>query len=137
MLMGNFDREMRDAHHALIPYFKGMQALPEQQSQEFDAIRLHLRFVLNHYEFISAGIRRGDIDEHLVLDAERGTILNAYEHSEKFIFAVRNSRRNQALYEHLEWLHNRWEKKPPRWVSTLYERMKGSPIHGKRNDVRD
>ena len=110
--------------------------VPERETQEFKDLLPHLRLVLNHYEFVSAGIRRGDVDEQLVKDAERGTILSAYESLERWIFELRTNRRRQSLYEHLEWLHRRWEKNPPHFIVRSCERCKGSPFQGRRNTVR-
>lgn len=138
MLKGNFDRDMRIAHQEVSPYFKNdKMKLPSSNSEAFAELLPHWRLVLNHYEFIAAGIRRGDLDEKLVVDAERGTILGAYEKSEAHIFGIRDNRRNQSIYEHLEWLYKRWEKKPPNRLICTIEWCKGSPFHGKRHQVRD
>ena len=136
MLKGNFDKDLRVAHESISKYLKGIIPFPELDSNEYKRILPSLRFVLNHYEFLAAGIRRGDVDEKLVLDSERGTILNAYEKSMDHIFAVRTNRRNQAVYEHLEWLHKRWESSPPSAIYLNIERIKGAPLQGKRNEVR-
>ena len=137
MITANFDENMRAAHRAVAPYFNAKKNLPDQNSKEFEQIRPHVRLLLNHYEFVAAGIRRGDFDEKLVIDAERGTILNAYESSESYVFALRDNRRSQSIYEHLEWVHRRWEKCPPGKLQRIIEWAKGSPLYGQRNEVRD
>jgi len=137
MVRGNFDHHKRAAHAEISPYLRGQKPFPAVGSEGWDEFIQKLRFILNHYEFIAAGIRRGDMDESLVLDAERGTILNFYEFSENHIFSVRNNRRNQAIYEHIEWLHKRWEKSPPNRAQRVWEAIKGSPCYGERNKVRD
>ncbi len=70
-----------------------------------------VRRVLNHYEFIAAGLRNGDFDEPLVKDTERSTIVNLYSGSKKYIWTLRNDRNRMSLYEHLEWLHARWDRR--------------------------
>jgi hypothetical protein len=139
MLKANFDRDMRVAHKMIAPYIqrKNPDPFPEDGNTDYEKLIPFLRMILNHYEFLAAGIRRGDLDEILVIDAQRGAILNAFERSEAHIFAVRDRRRSQAIYEHLEWLHRRWEKLPPRWYIRWCERLKGSPFQGSRNKVRD
>lgn len=128
ILEGNFDLEMRNAHAELIPIFRGEDVFPAVGSDRHKEIQPKLRFVLNHFEFIAAGIRRGDMDERLVMDAQRGTILTAFEKSEPHILWVRSNRRNQSVYEHLEWLHKRWEKSPPGKCRSAAEWCKGSPF---------
>ncbi|MGF1624671.1 MAG: DUF4760 domain-containing protein [Alphaproteobacteria bacterium] len=136
MLKGNFDERLRSAHKQIADHIRAHTTFPEPKAPEFQALLPDLRLILNHYEFIAAGIRRGDVDERLVIDAERGTILSLFEKSETYIFSTRTNRRNQALYEHLEWLHVRWEKSPPVRVVCACEWFKGSPFYGRRNAVR-
>lgn len=135
MIKGNFDELMRKSHTKISKYIQNQEPWPDRKSQEYTDLLPSLRYILNHYEFISAGIRRGDLDENLVIDAERGTILSAFESAQGHIFEVRNSRRNQAIYEHLEWIHKRWEQKPPNKIMRLCEGAKGSPFAGKKTDV--
>ena len=94
--------------------------------------REDFKTILNFYEFLAAGIRNGDFDEQMVKDSLRGTILNLYEACEAGIFKVRTSRRRQALYEHLEWLHARWETHKPGWFRRLAERLVERPLAGRR-----
>lgn len=132
-----FDVPMRDAQGKIAIAFKGNNVVPPVGSPEYETLLPSLRLVLNHFEFIAAGIRRGDIDERLIIDAQRGTILSVYEKSEKHIFAIRNSRRRSALYEHLEWLHGRWERKPPGRIKRACEWGMARPFYGHRNETQE
>ena len=125
------------AQDTLRKYLDETHDFPQKDSDDYNSIIPDLRFLLNHYEFIAAGIRRGDIDEFLVLDTERRSILTAYEKTKHYIFALRNDRRSQSIYEHLEWLHARWESKPPGKIKCCCEWIKGSPIHGPRAKVTE
>jgi hypothetical protein len=100
-------------------------------------LRDSLRMVLNHYEFISAGIRNGDLDETLIRDSERGTILNLFEGSRGYIDGLRTTRRRRATFEHLEWLHKRWETNPPGFFKRCFERARGRPLKGRTERVRE
>lgn len=98
-------------------------------------LHLHFRMVINHYEFIAAAIRNGDIDETLVRDSERATILSMFEASKDRIEALRVTRRRRSVCEHLEWLHIRWETKPPGVVRRCCESVRGRPFQGRRENV--
>ena len=64
---------------------------PLQQSElelQSDATQVKLnslRYVLNYIEFISIGIRYGDLHESLLKSSLRGIVLNAYKFSEVYI----------------------------------------------------
>lgn len=90
------------------------------------------QLIMNHYEFIAAGLRNGDFDERLIRDSQRATMLTIYEWGKDFIWGLRTSRRRQSIYEHLEWLHKRWETKPPKWYQRFIEYCRGKPISGRR-----
>lgn len=85
---------------------------PLQQSEleaQSDATQIKLnslRYILNYIEFISIGIKYGDLHESLLKSSLRGIVLNAYKFSEVYI---RHSQKiNIRAYENLMWLRNRW-----------------------------
>ena len=65
-------------------------------------------------------------------DSERSTIVFLYEGFHDFIWEQRNARTRMTLYEHLEWLHVRWTKKPPKLSQRICERVWGAPFPGRR-----
>ena len=79
-----------------------------------------LNYMLNYFEFISVGIRYGDLDESVMKDSLRGIVCSIYCVSEQYIQARRSDIKNSSAsrtYEHLCWLHKRWrddEQLPPR-----------------------
>ncbi len=81
---------------------------PELESQGDTAqTKLNsLRYILNYIEFISIGIRYGDLHESLLKSSLRGIVLNAYKYSEVFI--AHSQKTNIRAYENLVWLRNRW-----------------------------
>jgi len=132
-----FDAPMREAQSKLASAFKNHgTSLPLPGSPEHAALLPYLRLVLNHFEFIAAGIRRGDIDEMLVWDAQRGTIIALCNRAEKHIFSLRDTRARRSMYEHLEWLVRRWDGKRPNLAQRICERCLARPFVGTRVNPR-
>lgn len=136
LLQASFNNDMRNALHELSPHLRACK-IPNVESEQDENILKKLRFLLNHYEFVAAGIRNGDLDEELIRDSERGTILTLFECSKDYIESLRNTRRRRAIYEHLEWLHKRWETHPPNPVVRFAERCRGRPFKGRVERVID
>jgi len=113
------------------PYLRD-KTLPELEKDEHKELREAVRMIGNHYEFMAAGVRNGDFDERLLKDSERGTIVMLFLGLHDYMWRLRNSRQRMAIYEHLEWLHNRWETKPPGRVRRISEWCVGRPFSGKR-----
>ncbi len=95
-------------------FFRSVSAeLPEAQNidywkkedlaKEFES----LTYILNFFEFISAGIRYGDLDENLMQGTMRGILIRLYQISHVLIseFRATDTRR----FEHIVALHNRWK----------------------------
>lgn len=68
---------------------------------------LALRYILNYFEFIAIGIKRGDLDEGMLRDSLRGILLKNVSMSMPWICA--EQRQSARLYENLLWLHGRWK----------------------------
>jgi hypothetical protein len=98
-----------------------------------EQLRVPLRRMLNHYEFLAAGLRNGDFDERLVKDTERSAILNLYVGCKQYIWNLRTDRDRISIYEHLEWLHARWTDPSSKPVKRLCERVMQRPFQGKRH----
>ena len=96
-----------------------------------------LMTILNHYEFLAAGIRNGNIDENLLRDSEGGMIIGLVEASQDYFKEIRQKRGRNAIYEHLDWLYRRWESSPPGRCQTILEFFVGHPLYGKTNDSSD
>ena len=75
-------------------------------AEEIEPVKSLLIFLLNHYEFLAAGIRNGDIDERLLKDSERGTVVRLFETFE------------------------RWSKNPPGRRQRWFEWVRGKPNYG-------
>jgi len=88
-----------------------------------------VRFMLNHYEFIAAAIRIGDIDERLVKWSERSVVIRLFDVFENYIYATRSGRQRDSTFEHLEWLRRRWDKELPR-IKRCWETFMARPVFG-------
>jgi hypothetical protein len=130
MLQASLNKEFRSARDDVAPHVRAKQ-VPDLNLQENKDLRISLRMILNHYEFMAAGVRNGDFDEVLLRDSERGTIMSLFEGCHDYIWGLRNNRSRLTIYEHLEWLHGRWETKRPRWQRAC-EFCIGRPLPGKR-----
>lgn len=133
MIQASFNKEFLEARNALAPYLKDCCFPEDVIKGENDELKARFRAILNHYEFVSAGIRNGDLDERLLKDSERSSCTMLYKCCENYIWNLRDSRDRLTLYEHLEWLYERWEKSPPGWFQLSWEKVFDAPVYGKRN----
>lgn len=78
--------------------------------EEYNALeqkqRNAINYLLNYFEFISVGIRFGDLDEKLMKNSLRTIIKNNYEFFEDVI--KQKQQNSPSLYEHLTSLKKRW-----------------------------
>lgn len=65
-----------------------------------------LRYILNYFEFVAVGIKRGDLDEGTLRDSLRTILRKNVTMSMSWIGKERVS--NPNLYTHLLWLFDRW-----------------------------
>lgn len=70
---------------------------------------LALRYILNYFEFIAIGVKRGDLDEDTLRDSLRSILRKNVAMSRPWIMQVRMG--NDMLYQNLLWLHDRWALK--------------------------
>lgn len=133
MLQASFNKELEDAKRRVAAIVKEKK-FDKLKDPAFEEDMLAHRKVANHYEFVAAGLRNGDFDEILIRDSERASIVTFYELSEKYIRSLRDVRRRTAIYEHLEWLSDRWERKRPGRMQICAEWIIGRPFSGRRVD---
>ena len=137
MLQASFDADFREASSKIRPYLKAGNCPDDDLTKENDEVREAFRRVLNHYEFVAAGLRNGDFDENLVRDSERGAILLLFRACKQLIYKIRDDRSRLSIYEHLEWLNRRWDEKPPGRIQRCFEFVAGRPIPGRRHNPHE
>lgn len=136
MLQANFNRDFLAARANIAPYLKSGSCPEEILNGEDEELCKNFRDILNHYEFVCAGLRNGDFDEKLIKDSERGTYLALYSCCQKYIWQLRDGRHRMTIYEHLEWVHNRWKVKPPNKFIRFIEFIRGKPFYGRMETPR-
>jgi len=83
---------------------KANPALRESPTDNIDI--LALRYILNYFEFIAIGVRRGDFDEVTLKDSLRSILRTNVQKSMSWIRIEQMS--NDRLYTNLMWLFKRW-----------------------------
>lgn len=68
-----------------------------------------IRYVLNHWEYVSVGVQAGIYDEKMLWNASFGTVTALHRHARPFIDALRESSGRTTVYQEIQWLAERWE----------------------------
>lgn len=105
-----------------------IEAASEKEKKRLMAVRDDLRIVLNNYETMAANIRRGDMVEYMLKDTQRGSFISTFQAAEFTIDKTRQSRANKRIYEHMEWLYDRWTTNQPGPLRASLEWLRGKPF---------
>jgi len=68
--------------------------------------------VINNYEFIAAGIKESAFDLKLYQRMNHGTVVRDWDSFKAFIYAVRQDRSHNTLFQEFEWLAMTFKDKP-------------------------
>lgn len=128
LLQASFDERFQTSLDNIRDHIRA-GCFPDLNLADNETLKRDVVFLLNHYEFLAAGIRLGDISEKLLKDSERGTIISLFKTSEPFILAVKDNRKRMTTFEHIEWLYERWHEKPCTWWQILLEFIAGRPLY--------
>jgi len=86
---------------------KRRRANPALRESATDKVDISaLRYILNYFEFIAIGVKRGDLDEETLKDSLRSILRKNVAMSRPWIKAGQVD--NPHLYTNLLWLHDRW-----------------------------
>ncbi len=80
-----------------------------------------IRYVLNHYEYLSVGMINGDMDENVIFDTERTFFIKVFDHSLPYINKLRQLRKQPSAYKGLEYIVNRWRTEKRTWTQRIWE----------------
>ena len=108
-------------------FVRGQRPLPEAGSEELVRLGPSFERLLNYYEFIAGGVRRGDLDEAIVKDTWRALIVDTFSHLRPFIVDARRERNRPELFRDLEWLCARWTCSRMRIIDII-EAVRGRPL---------
>ncbi|MGQ7830530.1 DUF4760 domain-containing protein [Altererythrobacter sp. Z27] len=113
--------------------------MPRLDCREDEAECDNLDFILNHYEFISAAIVCGDVDEKLVRRVEDGRMRRTYLKFLPYIEDNRELRSDIKMWENLEFLIHRWELQESDQFTNFVDRLIGRPplanFHNERAEI--
>lgn len=96
----------------------------------------NLDFILNHYEFISAAIICGDVDEALVKRVEDGRMRRTYLKFLPYVEQNRSVRSDIKMWENLEFLVYRWELAKADELDQVIDWLRGKPSLGNFENER-
>lgn len=77
--------------------------------------------LLFHYEYISAGIFSGGLDEGMIKLCEEGNIVELYKRTKDYIEAIRGILKKDGVYENFAGLGKRWAGPGPKVYVRLVE----------------
>ena len=107
-----FNRAFQDSLEKILAYSPNYRGAGKKDPNNFTVTKTDkdLRLVLNYIEGLAAALRGNDLSEELFKNTYRGTVKKLFIAFESHIFASRPNGETQRVFEHLEWLYNRWEK---------------------------
>jgi Flp pilus assembly protein TadB len=133
LLQSSFNEQFQSNRAIIRPYIVASKFPDDLMTGQHDDLRKALTSTLNFYEFISAGVRNGDISEALLRDSERSTIVRLFDVAQKYVSTVRDARNRRTYYEHLEWLYVRWHEGPPSVGQRVIEWAIQKPLYHDRH----
>lgn len=87
---------------------------PEQQDtiQENEKLKDDIHYVLNRYEFIALGIRRGAFDGELYKELNCSNFNKLWRFTKPLVMEIRNRQEIETIYQEIEWLYKSWQENP-------------------------
>lgn len=70
-----------------------------------------VRYVLNHWEYVSVGVQSGIYDEGMLRNASFNTVVQLHKSVRPFIDNLRGITGRNTIYQEFQWLAERWERK--------------------------
>ncbi|WP_341707749.1 DUF4760 domain-containing protein [Halopseudomonas sp.] len=70
-----------------------------------------VRYVLNHWEYVSVGVQSGIYDEAMLRRASFNTVIQLHKSVRPFIDNLRGITGRNTIYQEFQWLAERWEAK--------------------------
>lgn len=89
-----------------------IRAFGKERKNEPEAVKI--RYALNHWERIAIAVRRGTYCEKIIKDASCSSLVSLHEQTRPMVAAIREATGKNTYYQELDWLANRWNKRPLR-----------------------
>lgn len=90
---------------------KNIRALADDAKYESDVCTA-IRYVLNHFEHVSIGIKADIYDEQMLKDGWYNLVIGVYKKTRPLVEAIREKKQSNTLLQEFEWLAKRWEASP-------------------------
>lgn len=101
-------REISNKHSVAAEDFRTF-ARSDKRSDDFAKT---LRYVLNHYEYLSVSVQAGIYDQKMLRHAMHTTVVAIYEKTLPFINELRTQENRCTIFQEFEWLACKWKNKP-------------------------
>jgi len=109
------DKELTDARRYIAVLHasdKNMASYARDNGQDNAEALRHIRYALNHYEYVSVAIAQGIYDETIFKHASHRTITQLYHRTKPFIDEMRRRNGTDTTWQEFECLAVRWTAKP-------------------------
>jgi hypothetical protein len=115
LLASRGDQLLHAGHAAIRNYYdagdKNIRVLATPEHFEGSEARA-VRYVLNHYEVVSIGIRAGIYDEEMIKNCWYTEVVQTYDKTVPLIAAARGRSPTSTVLQEFEWLAKRWRRRP-------------------------
>ena len=103
--------ELRELHQSN----QNMRLLADRKRKEYTDNKNkveNIRYILNHYERLSVGLRRKIYHEPMLKESQYNIVTKIYDWAHPFIEGVREDTKSDTAYQDFEILAKRWKKRP-------------------------
>ena len=109
------DTKLQDGHALLRTYHnaadKNIRTLADPALSESDEAKT-IRYLLNHFEVISVGLRAGIFDEQMLKDSWYTMVIDTFDQAHPLIEALRKKSGKDTILQEFECLTKRWKDNP-------------------------
>lgn len=107
----NANQEIKEAKDAVKKYHEQKLNFTELTCGDYNAKpeNGHVLTLLNHYEFIAAGIKEGAFDEEIYKRMKRSIIIRDWGAFSAYVIERRRCLQRDKLWAEFEWLAKRWQ----------------------------
>ena len=102
--------ELMNKKQNLYLMFEKIEKGHDSRYEEAKTLKKSFIYCMNIYEFISLSIRKGIIDEQLFTALYKSRFLKIWKIAEPLILELRKKEGKQTLYEHTQWLAEKYDK---------------------------
>lgn len=106
------DEKVKEAEKQVRQLFKSHNSTLKSFVDDDTDERKAILVVLNHYEFMAAGINMGTFDEDVYKRMHYSNVMRTWDMSKEFIYTLRSTHGNTTYFQDFEVMALRWQKSP-------------------------